>query len=569
MSHRIDRPRRALRLVRRVALAAATLALLALAAWIWVVPGLVEQRIRGALTAGGVRDVQLRLAVLTLHRAELEDIAFGGNALRASRVVARFSPASLLAGRVEEVRVEGAVYDRALPWPLRGASGPRVATEAEASTPLPALPFDRLVIDDARIVASEVAATEVRFDAKLAAGAGGWQGSARGTALGGTFSADLDLRADVAGAAGPVSVRLEHAASAGLVVRGTAHVATGAGGRELNVELASDGESFEVDAGDVAAAGHGLTLRAHIPLARIGDGTATVDLTGLDVHARDAWRIEGLDGTVRLGPLVPLQTAGTVELAWSALSMGKVSAEAGDARFTVETGPALVVDQIRCTLEGGGSLTVGGFRLARDNPSITAVVTVEGAPLDAWLDLASDGRVRGSGRLDGELEVRITLGEKFDLDLPRGRLRAAGGGTLRIVSGGETEDLVRQHARAVARAAGKEVERAVEDRIVGAMKEFAFDELRFDLVATPASAPPPVDDGTVAIGNGWPGGTTLRVHAAGKGLRVPQELSVDLNFHGFDQVVDLVRATRLGLDRAAKAARDRSETTHTPKRNRP
>ena len=67
------------------------------------------------------------------------------------------------------------------------------------------------------------------------------------------------------------------------------------------------------------------------------------------------------------------------------------------------------------------------------------------------------------------------------------------------------------------------------DRILGSLRDFAFTELSFDFV-------PAGDD------------LTLRVQCAGKGRAVPQELDVTVNFHGFDDAVDLAVGAKLGLE---------------------
>jgi hypothetical protein len=52
---------------------------------------------------------------------------------------------------------------------------------------------------------------------------------------------------------------------------------------------------------------------------------------------------------------------------------------------------------------------------------------------------------------------------------------------------------------------------------------------------------------------------SLRVHAAGAGQQVPQQLALDINVYGFDTMVDTAIAVQLGLDRAKQDLSDRIE----------
>jgi len=545
-----DRPRRAARL-RRVGLILCIVVLAALGGWEWVVPRLIEGRVRSALAVAGAPEARFEVKAVSLTGLEIEgleigDLAKGTDAaLRAGRVLVSYSPTGLISGRVESLRIVGAVYDRTQPWPLPPHAGAR--PEQGPAGPLPTLPFDRVEIDGARVVAGKDATQRVRVDLVLQTGASGWRATARAAGFDLALTADLDLARSGEQAAGPLTLRVGDGTTPDLVLDGRARIAATPTGRNLALQLGSEGPAFELATAGltVAGAGEAIALRGEFPGASGSLGRAVLALAGLDLAA-GAWRVQGLAGELRFASLVPLLSEGVDELAWRTLVLGRAEAGAGRARFRVAAGPDLVVEHVDCAL-ARGTLAIDGFRFGRDTETIDTRIQVEGASLDDWLRLVSGGRITGTGSLAGELQVHLDLGTGVDLDLPRGHLRAVGGGILRVLDDADTEAVVRQHARRVAQAAGRDVQGAVEDRIVSALKEFAFDDLRFELVPAPADATSPPT-------------TTLRVHVAGKGRHVPQELDLDVNFNGFDSVVDLVLATKLGIDRAAARLRQPSDT---------
>jgi hypothetical protein len=102
----------------------------------------------------------------------------------------------------------------------------------------------------------------------------------------------------------------------------------------------------------------------------------------------------------------------------------------------------------------------------------------------------------------------------------------------------DAEAMLRQQVAQVVESTQSQHTKLLEDRLVNALKDFAYRELSFDLI--------PRDDGL-----------TLQVHVAGKGRKVPQEIDLTARFHGFDQLVDLALDFQSGLTRA----KDRVEGT--------
>lgn len=57
------------------------------------------------------------------------------------------------------------------------------------------------------------------------------------------------------------------------------------------------------------------------------------------------------------------------------------------------------------------------------------------------------------------------------------------------------------------------------------------------------------------------------MHAAGQGRKVPQQLELDVNLHGFDAAVDTALALKLGLDEARRRLDDKVERGLTNETN--
>ncbi|HLU39275.1 MAG TPA: hypothetical protein VK081_07805 [Planctomycetota bacterium] len=526
--------------MRRVALAAAALAAVVAVGWSRVLPRWVEHRLRAGFAARAGAPVHLALVRLAPDRVEVADLAVGGGdpALRARRVVATFSVADLVAGRIATLRVEGAVWDRSRPWPMRGAGTEKGG--AWGGSPLPDLPFRHAAFADARIVDGGV--VDVEIDADFAAEPGRWRANVAGTAWNEPFAADIDLIDGGDGrASGPVEIR--GGADGMLLLRGTAAL-SGDSARTLAIDLRASGP-FALGGGAVSATGDGtLALGAEVPFAAPGEGRATLAFADVVLRLGERVHVGGLQGALRLAALAPPRSAEPGELRWDALAVGDLAAAGGTLRFALLPGPTLRVDELRCALDAEGTLRASPFEVAPGTTSVRTVLAVERAPLDPWLQLLCGGRVTGSGRLSGEVEVAFRPGGEPAFELPRGSLRADGG-VLRVLDAAAAE-LVRQHARAAVESAGKDVQDAVEDRIVGTLEEFAFDELRFELV-------PSAGEGEGAAG------TTLQVRVSGRGVRVAQELVLALDFAGFDAALASVLAAQ---------ARLRERTGRSPPKSR-
>jgi len=124
---------------------------------------------------------------------------------------------------------------------------------------------------------------------------------------------------------------------------------------------------------------------------------------------------------------------------------------------------------------------------------------VRGAQLGKMLVLASDGKLEGSGLIDGELALRV---DGRGVTVGRGALQARAAGAFRVRDAAWAN-------RLTASIHGVEVHRRIEN----ALSDFAYDRLAL-VVRAPGSDPD----------------ATLVLH--GRGKRVAQELAITVNLRG-------------------------------------
>ena len=174
-------------------------------------------------------------------------------------------------------------------------------------------------------------------------------------------------------------------------------------------------------------------------------------------------------------------------------------------------------------------MSASRFEFDPGHPRISTTLALDAVPLGGWLDLMSQGRVTGSGRISGLLDSRVRMSPDLHVDFGGGHLQSVGEGTLRFMDDPDTQKMLETHVASAASAG--EYQGIVKQQIIDSLKDFVFRELTFDLIARGASL-------------------DLRTHLTGKGRTVPQELSLDINLNGFDALVDIALDAKLGLDRA-------------------
>ena len=219
-------------------------------------------------------------------------------------------------------------------------------------------------------------------------------------------------------------------------------------------------------------------------------------------------------------------------LSWRSIAVGELGVGSGGLTFQIVPGPLLQVAGARWSVDDAGSMSTGAFSVDPAQPDLTTRLSLDNVPLRPWVDVMSQGRVTGGGRLTGWLESRLCLAPAFAIELRGGHLRSSERGVIRFMDDPETQAMLESHAARIADESGQD-RGAVQKRIVESLKDFAFDDLSFDLVNSGK-------------------GIDLKTHVAGKGRSIQQELDLTVNLHGFDELVDLAVGAKLGLERAQR-----------------
>lgn len=536
------KPRR--RWLRALVALLAVLVVLALAAKL-VAPVVLEDRLRQALAQQGFDRVALTVTDVGLGSATVSSLRLGragsdGGSLYVPTIEVGYDLLPLLRdGRVRTVTLRDPVWtlattaDAALaPFgALFAASGD--GTPVAAVTALPRVPLGAVAVERARIVSPQ--GTSAALDLRATLGDRHWQ--LRLDAVLGEQSLQVrgELDADGGAADGPVTVRI--GGEKPLQMHGTLAIAASADGRTIDLDLQRGAAEFALDLPGGTWRGSGpFAVRAHVPPSHTGPARLEVQLDGVDVTTSQGVEAAGLAGTVAVVGSSSPSTLGPQQVQWRRIAVGQLAAGAGRASLGLREDGALVVHEAQWAVGDDGAMQLAQFSWSPARPVIETRLSFQRVPLEDWLAFLTDGRVTGHGRISGSLGMEVTTSPQLDVRLRSGQLAADSSGVVRLLEDETAQQLVREHARQIAAASGRGKQgNQVQERIVGALENFSYSALEFR-VEPEASGP----------------GVTLRVHLAGKGVEVPQELDLDVNFNGFDQALDLALATKLGLDRARR-----------------
>ncbi|MGM0584379.1 MAG: hypothetical protein ACQEUZ_06995, partial [Pseudomonadota bacterium] len=342
---------------------------------------IAERVARHVLEARGLSGGEFRVTALGWREAVVEDVSLPEAGVSGERIVLRYEPAALLAGRLGEVRLEGFRLDGS--GGLGAASSSLSAQDGNGGG---GLEVEAVTIADTRILLAEPFAGEVVVEGRIRPSGGG---------------AAAELRLDLG--LGPLTGVLR------IVSDGLTEGARVEAEGDLSLDLAgldriAGSEPLALEEGRAA-----LTFAGHLtaPEGRDVIGAAVEDLAlsgDLRIEgARDAagrrfsgdvaWRLEGRDGRLSLAlPQVARFEAAGVEA--PALLAPREDAEPGRWAIEVEKTDRLAV--WRRMGEGGLLEAAGEVRLAQGGAS-------------AALELAAEVEHDAAGRLAGPAPVSASV----------------------------------------------------------------------------------------------------------------------------------------------------------------
>ena len=255
-------------------------------------------------------------------------------------------------------------------------------------------------------------------------------------------------------------------------------------------------------AGRIAANGERVrgSMRAHLQ-----DATLRFDRTS---------HLDRVSASLNLPDLSHPASAGVQRLHFAGGQLGSVPLGPGWIAVKPRRGALVAWAGARV---GGGSIRTSpvslpdpgpGSRRHRHARDLAVTVHAHDLELARLLPLLGSS-VRGRGRVDGRVAIRLAPSWPPEVALGEGALAARGPGRLRITSPATLARLVGGHH-------SNQLGHMVRARVLGALADFDFTHARARLARGPR------------------GGLHLTAELAGRGHRVPQELSLALHVTGLD-----------------------------------
>ncbi len=520
------------------------------ALWFFVVPEVLANRLAAALEDAGLANAHVQVERLSWRELVLAPIRCGDDAtLHIARLHVTFTPAELLDRRVEIVALDGVEWRLA----ARGATGLSLApfdrlTANDSKPPsgtllaeLPAirLPMQRLTLRDLRIVppkgsripeltgSAVLEQNATRLTASLTMAMGAQELSVAGSLRSG--SAIGEVRVHVGDCEQP------------LALTGTLGIRSVQDGRVAELKLASNpdfrlgwrrrslvatGTRILWSAAVTEAAGSTRTMQSALRIETAPGGKLA--LAGAWPESLAGFELHGFELGIDWPDLTEPRSAPRQRLRWQQIKLGDMGIRAGNCVFAIE-GHELVVANLRWTMEDGGEIQTGAFRVGPDTSKLSLGLTVRNLSLQSWCDMLGKDKVAATGRVSGRLRASVAWRPRLRVRLLAGHIATTRPGILRVSDDEDTTKLLEAHVDQIARRVSPEHHELIKRRIFGALRDFAFERLAFDVL-------PHAED------------LTLAVHLKGKGRRVPQELDLNVNLNGINSLLNLALDLKQGVD---------------------
>ncbi len=225
--------------------------------------------------------------------------------------------------------------------------------------------------------------------------------------------------------------------------------------------------------------------------------------------------INGFNTNITLNSFTPLSTPGGQEIKIASANIGKLELSDGLIAFRVESPTSILIERTEWGW-AGGHLYSHAVRFDPAKPDFDFVAFGDGLQVKEIAKLAAGPKADGDGAVYGRLPVSVRWPSIAFQD---GYLYAAPGtGVIKLA----------QHADEVAKLLEKDPRFAkgaqsnlIKSRVVDSLKDFKYDLVKLDFVQ---------HDKNLRL--------TVKIHGIGKVGQDNQELTLDLSFGGFDQLLE-------------------------------
>ncbi len=224
--------------------------------------------------------------------------------------------------------------------------------------------------------------------------------------------------------------------------------------------------------------------------------------------------INGFSTDITLNSFTPLSTPGNQQIKIASANLGKLELSGGLIAFRVESPSSILIEQTQWGW-AAGHLYSHAVRFDPAKPDFDFVAFGDGLQIKDILKLTAGPNADGDGTVYGRLPVSVRWPSIAFHD---GYLYAAPGeGSIKLAQrANDVAKLLEQDPRF---SKGRQSS-LVKSRVVDSLKDFRYDLLKLDFVQ---------QNNQLRL--------TVKIHGTGKIGQDNQELTLDLSFGGFDQLL--------------------------------
>lgn len=239
------------------------------------------------------------------------------------------------------------------------------------------------------------------------------------------------------------------------------------------------------------------------------------------LEAAGKHRFEQVALSLELVDAFTLRSAEPAQLSFESGRTGRLALGPGDVLFAFDGPSSFHLLSARCETAKGSKFWAQGFHIDATRPATEVLLLCHELDLEEWLELSTSGRATGEGQLNGHLVLEVDLENDPRFRLAGGRLASTGTGTLQFEDTEVVRELLMSTMGSYTLAEGVDLSQLLRDRVIGALEDFSYEALLFELVREE-------------------GGLTLQARTHGRGTQVPQELDLTANFRGFGELLEIL-----------------------------
>jgi hypothetical protein len=237
-------------------------------------------------------------------------------------------------------------------------------------------------------------------------------------------------------------------------------------------------------------------------------------------HPEWAGSIESFSGSLTLSSISPVLSLPEQRLSIHRALLGENEIVDATLIYTVESADAIAVHRASWDMQELGQFAAEPFRFDPARVRIATQVNAENMGLGPWLNLVSDGRIRGEGELQGSIRVEFEPQARQFIRFGAGFLYAGSKSGWIQTDDSETVQQILSQGDAALSSGGDARLTQVKDRIVAALQDYQYSLLRFHFI--------PETDGLLC---------KVETKGRGRGFDGQEIESLTINLHGFDSAL--------------------------------